>query len=151
MLEDTDITRFLEAQNAPYYGSYQQALLEVKNGKKTTHWIWYIFPQLRCLGRSITALYYGVADRAEAKRYIEHPILCERLREITEALLTHKGRDVSEIFGDLDAVKVRSSMTMFDSLSANDLFGDVLDVFYNGERCALTQKALLQERNNFEL
>lgn len=147
MVENTDITRFLEAQNAPYYGSYQQALQQVRDGKKTTHWIWYIFPQLRCLGRSRTALYYGIADMAEAKQYLEHPILCERLRAITEAMLTHKGKDVVEIFGNIDAVKVRSCMTMFDYLSVNDIFGEVLDLFYDGERCALTLKVLRQDRD----
>lgn len=142
MLVNTDIIRFLEAQNTPYYGSYAQALQEIKSGWKTSHWIWYIFPQLRHLGRSSTAHYYGITDVVEAERYLDHPILGTRLREITEILLTHKGKSVLEIFGDIDAIKVRSCMTLFDYISPNNLFAEVLDVFYNGERCELTLNIL---------
>ena len=90
MFENTDINRFIEAQEVPYFCGYKQALEEVKNGRKINHWIWYIFPQLRCLGRSSRAHYYGIADRDEAQRYLEHPILGARIREITEVLLEHK-------------------------------------------------------------
>ena len=142
MLENTDVTRFLEAQDTPYYGSYTQALQEIINGRKTSHWIWYIFPQLRHLGCSSTAHYYGIADRTEAERYLNHPVLGARLREITEELLKHKGKSVQDILGDIDAMKVRSCMTLFDYLSPNDLFAEVLDVFYDGERCGLTLNVL---------
>ncbi len=143
-LSETDINRFVEAQNIPYFCGYRQALEEVKNGRKINHWIWYIFPQLRCLGRSSRAHYYGIADRDEVQRYLEHPILGARIREITEALLGHKDKTALSIFGDIDAVKVRSSMTMFDFLSPDDIFGEVLNSFYKGERCETTLKVMLQ-------
>ena len=145
MFEDIDINRFIEAQESPYFIGYKRALKEVKNGRKINHWIWYIFPQLRCLGRSSRAHYYGIADRYEAKRYLEHPILGARIREITAALLEHKDKTALSIFGDIDAVKVRACMTMFDLLSPNDIFSDVLDSFYNGERCEITLKVMQQE------
>lgn len=144
-LAETDINRFIEAQEIPYVCGYRQALEEVKKSRKKSHWIWYIFPQLRCLGRSRRAHYYGIADSDEAQRYLEHPILGARIREITEALLAHRNKTALEIFGDIDAVKVRSCMTMFDYLSPNDIFGEVLDSFYESERCELTLKVMQQE------
>ncbi len=138
MLEYTDINRFIEAQKIPYFCGYKDALEEVRNGKKVNHWIWYIFPQLRHLGQSSRSHYYGIADRREAEAYLKHPILGARIREITEALLTHKGKTALSIFGDIDSVKVRSCMTMFDILSPNDIFGEALDSFYQSERCELT-------------
>ena len=145
MFENTDINRFIEAQEVPYFCGYKQALEEVKNGRKINHWIWYIFPQLRCLGRSSRAHYYGIADRDEAQRYLEHPILGARIREITEVLLEHKDKTALSIFGDIDAIKVRSCMTMFDFLSPNDIFGEVIRSFYNEERCETTLKVMQQE------
>lgn len=145
MLENTDINRFIEAQEIPYICGYRQALEEVRNGQKTSHWIWYIFPQPRCLGRSSTAYYYGIEDRDEAERYLEHPILGARIREITETLSEHKDKTALAIFGDIDAVKVRSCMTMFDFISPNDIFSEVLTWFYNGERCAKTIEVMLQD------
>ena len=142
MLENTDINRFLEAQEVSYFCGYKQALEEVQNGKKTNHWIWYIFPQLRCLGRSSRAHYYGIADRDEARRYLEHPVLGTRIRKITEVLLEHKDKTALSIFGDIDTIKVRSCMTMFDFLSPNDIFGEVLDSFYKSERCKLTLRVM---------
>ena len=139
---ETDINRFIEAQEVSYFCGYNQALEEIKNGLKTNHWIWYIFPQLRCLGRSSRAHYYGIADRDEAQRYLEHPILGARIRKITEALLEHKDKTALSIFGDTDAIKVRSCMTMFDFLSPNDIFGVVLCSFYKSERCKLTLRVM---------
>ena len=141
---ETDINRFIEAQEVSYFCGYNQALEEIKNGLKTNHWIWYIFPQLRCLGRSSRAHYYGIADRDEALRYLEHPILGARIREITEALLEHKDKTALSIFGDIDAVKDRSCKTMFDFLSPNDIFGEVLRSFYNEERCKITLRVMQQ-------
>lgn len=141
---ETDINRFIEAQEIPYFCGYKHALEEVKNGKKTNHWIWYIFPQLRCLGRSSRAHYYGIADRGEAERYLNNQILGSRIREITEALLAHRDKTALEIFGEIDAIKVRSCMTMFDYLSPCDIFSEVLDSFYENERCELTLKVMQQ-------
>ena len=145
ILTETDINRFLEAQEKSYFCGYKHALEEVRNGEKTTHWIWYIFPQLRSLGRSSRAHYYGIADRGEAQRYLDHPILGERIREITNALLEHKDKTTLSIFGKIDALKVCSCMTMFDLLSQNDIFGEVLDTFYRGERCKITLNLMQKE------
>ena len=136
-----DLQRFLTAQEK----AYPYALAEMKAGRKRSHWIWYIFPQLRCLGRSSRAHYYGIADRAEAERYLNNQILGSRIREITEALLAHRDKTALEIFGEIDAIKVRSCMTMFDYLSPCDIFSEVLDSFYESERCELTLKVMQQE------
>ena len=128
-----DVKRFLEAQNREYAG-YKQALEEVRDGEKRGHWIWYIFPQVKGLGYSEMANYYGIKDREEGEDYLLHPTLNDRIHEISKALLLHEGQTATEIFGSLDAIKVRSSMTLFDELSPNDVFAKVLDVFYDGER-----------------
>ena len=96
MIADNDITRFVEAQDGEWSG-YTDALAEIRNGRKTSHWIWYIFPQLRGLGHSFNANYYGLADRNEAEPYLAHPILGPRLREITSGLLDHKDKTAREI------------------------------------------------------
>lgn len=141
MQTNTDVERFLKAQNAPLDG-YDTALKEIKAGKKTSHWIWYISPQLRCLGHSHRANYYGIAGRAEAEQYLKHPLLASRLREITAALLMHKDLTAVSILGGIDAQKVCSCMTMFDILSPNDIFGEVLQTFYAAKRCELTLQVM---------
>lgn len=128
-----DVKRFLEAQNREYAG-YKQALEEVRGGEKHGHWIWYIFPQVKGLGYSEMANYYGIKDREEGEDYLLHPTLNDRIHEISKVLLQHEGKTAVEIFGGLDAMKVRSSMTLFDALSPNDVFAKVLDAFYDGER-----------------
>lgn len=130
---ENDINRFVEAQNNPWAG-YNVALTEIEQGRKMSHWIWYIFPQLRGLGHSRYSHYYGIADRKEAEAYLAHPILGPRLREISEALLANTNKSARAILGDIDAQKVQSCMTLFDSISPNDIFADVLDSFYSGER-----------------
>ena len=107
------LNRFLEAQKI----MYETALEEIKKGEKESHWIWYIFPQLRGLGYSPKAYTYGIDGLEEAKAYLEHPVLSARLIEITEALLTHRGKDIEDIMGDIDALKLRSSMTLFALIS----------------------------------
>ncbi|MDE6402251.1 MAG: DUF1810 domain-containing protein [Muribaculaceae bacterium] len=133
MNENNDITRFLDAQAQEWCG-YNVALGEITSGRKVSHWIWYIFPQLRGLGHSRMSHYYGIADRKEAEAYLSHHVLGARLREITEALLKHADKPAVRIFGGIDALKVMSCMTLFDCIAPNDIFGDVLDSFYNGER-----------------
>ena len=128
------IERFIEAQER----DYKTALEEVRSGQKRTHWIWYIFPQIYGLGHSYYANLYGIRDRQEAEEYLNDKILGKRLREVTSALLVHGGTSVKEIFGELDAMKVRSSMTLFDAVCPNDMFAEVLEKFYNGERCGIT-------------
>lgn len=137
-VREYNLQRFVEAQES----DYETALSEIKKGRKRSHWIWYVFPQFKEFAHSHIAEYYGIEDKGEAEAYLQHPILGQRIREISEALLLHKGKDVKDIFGELDAGKVRSCMTMFDYLSPNDVFGQVLDAFYGGKRGGRTLKVL---------
>ena len=116
------VDRFIEAQNK--YNTYQKALEEVKNGKKTSHWIWFIFPQMGGLGKSEMSKFYGINGRDEAKEYINHPVLRERLIEVTEAVYNNENT-VYEIFGD-DAIKVRSCMLLFASVSDIPIFKSMI-------------------------
>ena len=138
MIKEHNLQRFVEAQES----DYETALSEIKKGRKRSHWIWYVFPQFIEFAHSRIADYYGIEDKGEAEAYLQHPILGQRIREISEALLLHKGKDVKDILGELDAGKVRSCMTMFDYLSPNDVFGQVLDTFYGGKRGGRTLKVL---------
>ena len=129
VLDTYDLERFVVAQES----TYAQALQEVQDGCKVTHWIWYIFPQLTMLGHSRNSKFYGISGYDEAVAYLNHPILGQRLREITNAVLTHYNEDVIDIFGVVDAKKVRSCMTLFDAVSPNDIFEKVIDVLYKGK------------------
>lgn len=111
---------------------YELALAEIEEGQKKLHWIWYIFPQLSVLGRSQNSKYYGISGIEEAEAYLKHPILGERLREVTNTLLLHKEKSAVEIFGETDAMKVRSCMTLFSEVSPKDIFDDVIASFYHG-------------------
>ena len=146
-MEKKSIERFLDAQNATYAG-YEKALEEVRNGRKVWHWIWYVFPQMRGLGHSERANYYGIADRGEAEDYLLNFTLNDRIHEISEALLQHKGKSVYRIFGEIDAMKVLSSMTLFDAISPNDVFGKVLDQFYGGVRDKRTLELLGEDKDD---
>ena len=124
------LQRFIDAQD----GDYRVAYTELKKGKKLSHWIWFIFPQLSGIGSSYMSKKYGLTLE-EAKMYLQHPILSLRLRNILSVLLVHSGKDICKIMGwELDALKLQASMTLFDYLSPNDIFGRVLDVFYNGNK-----------------
>lgn len=129
-----DLERFLEPQEYTYPG----ALSEIKAGEKRGHWIWYIFPQIKGLGHSYNSEFYGVSSKEEAKAYLEHPVLGVRLREITQALLDVGNKSVEDIFGFPDVLKVRSCMTLFDLVSPNDIFNDVLHKYYESQRCDKT-------------
>lgn len=129
-----DINRFLDAQEY----DYELALSEIKNGRKVNHWMWYIFPQIRGLGESSTSLYYGIKDLDEANEYLNHEILGSRLIEITNELLKLETNNSVEVFDYIDAMKLKSCMTLFDMLSDNDIFNKVLEKFYNGEKDELT-------------
>ena len=140
-IETFNLNRFLGAQES----FYADALKEIKRGYKESHWIWFIFPQMRGLGRSPMAENYGIKSIEEARAYLEEPILKKRLIEISSALLKHKGKSTAyEILGTLEAIKVRSSMTLFDHVMPNAIFADVLDAFYNGERDVMTLELLKQ-------
>ena len=136
-MDINSLDRFLEVQER----MYEIALKEIKNSEKESHWMWYIFPQLRGLGRSQMAYVYGINGLEEAKAYLEHPVLSARLIEISEALLEHKDQDIEDILGDIDAMKLCSSMTLFALISEDDsVFQRVLDYFYDGEIDKLTIK-----------
>lgn len=133
MIDENNIERFVEAQ-ADVWSGHDIALTEIEHGRKMSHWIWYIFPQLRGIGHSRRSHFYGIVDRKEAEAYLAHPILGPRLREISKALLANTNKSAVAILGEIDAQKVKSCMTLFDCISPNDIFSDVLDSFYNGER-----------------
>lgn len=142
-MTEFDIERFVEAQESEYSG-YAQALQEIRSGGKYGHWIWYIFPQLRGLGHSGNAQFYGIEDQQEAREYLAHPVLGVRLREITQAALNHADDRIAiELMGsEIDALKLKSSMTLFDRVCPGDIFAEVLDAFYDGERCQRTLNML---------
>ncbi len=124
-----DLQRFIDAQEA----DFDTALAEIKNGQKRSHWMWYIFPQLRGLGLSDTSRYYGIQSIDEAESYINHPVLGQRLIEMCLVLLQLKNDNANEIFGSPDDLKLRSSMTLFASLpDAYPVFQSVLEKFFNG-------------------
>ena len=129
MENNYNLNRFIEAQNR----DYDIALAEIRTGKKVSHWMWYIFPQLKGLGRSSTSEYYGLSGIKEAQAYLSDPILKARLIEITDAVIAHKDKSAEEIFGGIDAKKLRSCMTLF-SIAAPDIpvFEAVLEQFFHG-------------------
>jgi uncharacterized protein (DUF1810 family) len=125
-----DLRRFLDAQDRVY----DTVVAELRNGAKRSHWIWFVFPQLRGLGHSATAQHYGITSLDEARAYLAHPVLGPRLRECTRLVAAIDGRSVDQIFGRPDNLKVRSSMTLFaHATDDNAEFRAVLDKFYAGE------------------
>ena len=134
-MDINSLDRFVQAQTL----MYPSVLKQMQNGKKTSHWMWFMFPQLRGLGTSFMAHTYGISGLDEATRYLEHPVLSGRLRELCGELLKHKGKNVVEILGDTDSMKLRSSMTLF-SLTSEDytIFNEVLEAFFDGEMDEVT-------------
>ncbi len=112
---------------------YAQALAELRAGAKRSHWMWYVFPQFAGLGRSSTAQRYAIRSRAEAVAYLEHPLLGARIRECAAALLGHRDRSALEILGSPDDLKLRSSATLFAAVAPGDLFGALLERYFDGE------------------
>ena len=135
------LERFLDAQK----DDYETALREIRSGHKRSHWIWYVFPQLKGLGHSYNSSYYGLKGIEEAKAYLKNETLGKRLREISEALLKLESIDPYEVMGYIDALKLHSSMTLFNEASKNDVFGKVLDKYYGGKPDELTLKLLYKE------
>lgn len=137
-----DLSRFLEAHRQ----SYQTALREIKNGRKCSHWMWYIFPQMKGLGHSSMSAYYGIRDLEEAKAYLADPILGAHLLEICHALLSLDTNDPQRVMGWPDDIKLKSSMTLFDAAAeTTDVFQRVLDKYYHGEKDGCTLKLLGME------
>jgi uncharacterized protein (DUF1810 family) len=129
------LQRFLDAQ-APVYA---EACAELKAGCKQSHWMWFIFPQLRGLGQSPMAVHYGIASRQEALDYLQHPVLGVRLKHCMALLLAHQGLSAQDIFGAIDAMKLKSCATLFAALVPKEpVFQQVLDHYYSGERDSRT-------------
>lgn len=131
MSESYDLSRFVEAQT----GVYEQALSEIRSGRKQSHWIWYIFPQLEGLGFSSTSRRYAIKSLAEARAYLNHPILGPRLLACSEAAASVEGRSAHAVFGSPDDMKLRSCATLFAQVApAGSVFDRVLDKYFNGQR-----------------
>ena len=131
MTDPYNLQRFIDAQD----GIFDTALAELRSGRKQSHWMWFIFPQLAGLGHSPTAQYYAIASLDEARAYLERPTLGVGLRECVEALLPWADeRTAKQILGSVDAIKLRSSLTLFDRIAPDDVFAAGLQVFFGGER-----------------
>ena len=124
------LARFVTAQE----GVYEHALAELRRGRKSGHWMWFVFPQVVGLGRSATAQHFAITSRAEAAAYLRHPVLGPRLREAAQVVADVDAGDAEAIFGGIDAIKLRSSMTLFDAIEPQAVFGAVLDRYYDGSR-----------------
>jgi uncharacterized protein (DUF1810 family) len=138
-MTEFDLDRFVAAQAE----IYAQALAELEAGRKQSHWMWFVFPQLAGLGRSPTAIYFGLGSAAEARAYLAHPVLGPRLLACTRAMLTHRGTRAEAILGAVDALKLKSSMTLFERVADDPApFAAMLAAFYGGERDPLTLRLL---------
>jgi uncharacterized protein (DUF1810 family) len=136
-----DLRRFVTAQNEG--GTYERALAELRGGGKTSHWMWFVFPQLAGLGGSAMSRTYAIGSLAEAEAYLDHPVLGARLRECARAIAEHDDRSAREILGEVDAVKLRSSMTLFSRAAPEEpSFPQVLDLFYDGRPDPETERLL---------
>jgi uncharacterized protein (DUF1810 family) len=125
-----DLQRFVDAQEPVY----RRVCAELAAGAKASHWIWFVFPQMKGLGRSATAEHFGIASRAEAVAYLQHPVLGPRLRQCTRLVLQVEGRTLSQIFGSPDDLKFRSSMTLFAAVAPDEpLFRRALEKFCDGD------------------
>lgn len=139
MEKNVDLSRFIDAQSH----SYQNALTEIRNGRKTSHWMWYIFPQIRGLGRSSTSQYYAIQGLDEAAAFLQDPYLGRNLREICHVLLSLETNNATEVFGKPDDKKLKSSMTLFSLVTDTDpVFQDVLNKYFGGQRDDKTLKIL---------
>ena len=132
---EADLERFVRAQDRVW----AEVSAELRLGQKRTHWMWFVFPQLAALGRSETAKFFGLRDRAHAELYLAHPILRERLTDCSELVLGHADLSAERIFGAIDAQKLRSSMTLFGMVTAEtDTFAKVIEQKFDGEPCPIT-------------
>lgn len=139
MTDQYHLDRFLAAQ----VGNYANALAELKAGRKRSHWIWFVFPQIAGLGRSPTAQHYAISSLEEAKAYLAHPILGPRLHECLEALQSLAPTSADAVFGDLDAMKFRSSLTLFAEADGGDVIaGGALDRWFDGRKDEATLRLL---------
>src|ERR1700742_966272 len=138
-----DLERFVAAQDArgPGGSVFDTALAELRRGRKTSHWIWFVFPQIAGLGQSATSRRYAIASLAEAQAYLRHPVLGARLAEAARVLAGRPGGDADQIFGGLDAQKLRSSMTLFHRADPGEpVFGQVLAQYFGGQPDPVTDR-----------
>lgn len=142
IVDKYNLNRFIEAQS----GVYHIALKELQDGRKRSHWMWYIFPQFKHLGYSRNSKFYGISGPEEAAAYLENPVLSQRLREVSATILNLPTDDAVEIFGEIDARKLQSSMTLFDLVSPNDIYAQVLDKYFNGQRDKITINIIRNEK-----
>ncbi len=134
-----DLERFVTAQDSG--GTYSRAVAELRNGRKVSHWMWFVFPQIAGLGHSAMAQAYAITDRAEARAYLAHPVLGPRLLECAKVVAGHSGRTAEQILGPIDAMKLRSSMTLFALADPEQpVFAEVLDAFFDGPDPATEQR-----------
>ena len=139
MPKEYNLDRFLEAQET----SYSTALSEIKNGRKQSHWIWYIYPQIAGLGFSEYSKFYAICGLTEASQYLEHPVLGSRLIEISKELLKIEGKSANQIFGSPDDLKVKSCMTLFSAVkNADPVFESVLEKYFDGMKDSKTLQRL---------
>jgi uncharacterized protein (DUF1810 family) len=125
-----DLEHFVRAQDRG--GTYQRAVAELRNGRKTSHWMWFIFPQIAGLGRSAMAQAYAISDLSEAQAYLAHPVLGPRLIECAEIVVSHQGLSAQQIFGGIDAIKLRSSMTLFARADPDQaIFQQVIEQYFD--------------------
>jgi uncharacterized protein (DUF1810 family) len=140
-MEDGDLQRFVNAQDGG--DAYRHALLELRQGRKASHWMWFVFPQIAGLGRSEMSRRYAIANLGEARAYLAHPVLGPRLIDCCQALLSHQSKSAEEILGGIDATKLRSSMTLFARAAPEkEVFQQVLDRYFDGEADAATEPLL---------
>ncbi len=135
------LSRFHEAQE----GSFDTALEELRQGRKRSHWMWWIFPQLADLGRSPTAQHYAIKNLAEARAYLADPFLSRHLTEAATAILSHPDRPAADILGEIDALKLRSSATLFHEAGGGPEHQAMLDTFFSGEACPRTVALLRRD------
>ncbi len=141
MEDPYDLERFVTAQDA--HGSYQRALDELRRGRKTSHWMWFVFPQIAGLGQSPTSKLYAISSLAEARAYLDHPELGARLAQCADILATHRGRTAEQIFGGIDAMKLRSSMTLFmHAAPEQPAFRQVIEQFFGGVPDPATERRI---------
>ena len=125
-----DLEHFVRAQDSG--GTYQRAVAELRNGRKTSHWMWFIFPQIAGLGRSAMAQAYAISDLSEAQAYLAHPVLGPRLIECAEIVVSHQGLSAQQILGGIDAIKLRSSMTLFARADPDQaIFQQVIEQYFD--------------------
>ena len=133
-----DLDRFVVAQDRVF----EQVVQEITNGRKRGHWMWFVFPQVKGLGKSYMSEKYGLSGVDEANAYFKYPVLGERLLRLSNQLLSHSDKSIVSILGRPDNMKLKSSMTLFEAATCQAVFVEVLEAFFDGKRCARTQKAI---------